>query len=531
MANGASFVPGFVAGDEAGNLQKAHPKLAVSPPDPQGCLLQNGASPAGCNSNTNAAYLANAGQVPVNADVWTYDVSSVVLDASGHPAITFRMLKNGTAVPFDFCTKAAGSAAQADQMVLFNNTYGGPSLYFAWAVPQDGIATPADFNGSASAYLPAVCSEGHTAYKGTSGATITGPDASQYYTVTLTYTANLTSKITMLTGGVGYTYNPSSTPPLTQTNVMGPYGVQYPVTIFNVTSGKVNGVTCTSGAPCATKTGGLIVPSKNVWKVGTGFTGRRLIVDNALCDNCHARLGARPTFHAGQRNDAQTCSFCHKPNQGSGGWAANASTFVHAVHGTEKRTVNYTWEGSCNIGSTWTPSGATQTVSPPTHYYATGDCLDNTTLAVVAPRFYYPEVTYPGTLSCGECHTPNFFAQTEAAAVNLLWTTYAQGTASYGVNPNTSPYVNPATAYGAGFAFDPVFPNSTVQAVGTTLVGSPIMAACVSCHDDATTVTHMQSNGGHFYEARSTALVNMASETCLNCHGSGQLYDVTTVHP
>jgi OmcA/MtrC family decaheme c-type cytochrome len=531
MANGASFVPGFVAGDEAGNLQKAHPKLAVSPPDVQGCLLQNGIEPLNCNGNTNAAWLANAGQVPVGADAWTYDVSSVQLDTNGHPQIVFRMLKNGTAVPFDFCTKAAGSVAQTDQLVLFNNTYGGPSLYFAWAVPQDNIATPADFNGSASAFLPAVCSEGHTAFKGTSAATITGPDANQYYTVTLTYTANLTGAISMLTGGVGYTYNPSSTPPLTQTNVMGPFGVQYPVTVYNITgqaaagTAKVYGASCTSSSPCATKTGGLIVPIKDAWMVGTGFTGRRVIVENARCDNCHARLGARPTFHVGQRNDAPTCSFCHKPNQGSGGWAANASTFIHAVHGTDKRTVNYTWEGSCNIGSTWTPK--VQTVNPPTTYYANGDCIDNVTHLVVAPRFYYPEVTYPGTLSCGECHTPGFFAQTEAAAANLLWTTYAQGTSAYGNNPNTSPYVNPTTVYGAGFAFDPAFPNSTVQAAGTTLVGSPISAACFSCHDDQQ--DHMQRNGGAIYQPRS--VMGSTTEACLSCHGTGQFLDVATVHP
>ena len=528
MAFGApAFVPGAVNGDEAGNIVKAHPKLAVSPPDPQGCLLQNGAQPAGCNGNTNAAYLANAGQVPVGADTWAYDVSSVGLDGSGHLQMTFRLLKNGTAVPLDFCTKAAGSAAQTDPLVLFNNTYGGPSVYFAWAVPQDGIAQPADFNGSASAYLPAVCAEGHTGLKGKNAATITGPDSNQYYTVTLTYTANLTTAISMLTGGLGYTYAPASTPPLTQTNVGS-----FPVTMYNVTSGTVYGTACSGTAACATKTGGLVVPIKNVWKVGTGYTGRRVIVDNARCDACHARLGARPTFHAGQRNDAPTCSFCHKPNQGSGGWSANASTFAHGIHAADMRNVKFAWEGGCNIGSTFRAIG-----TPPGQYWYYGDCIDNSVTSydatkIVAPRFYYPEVTYPGSLACSECHTDGFFAQTVAAESNLLWTTYAQGTSAYGVAANTAyPYINPATVYGAGFAFDPAFPNSTVQATGTTLVGSPITAACVACHDNPSTVTHMQSSGGHFYEARSTALVNMASETCLNCHGSGQLYDVTTVHP
>ncbi len=540
----AYFVPGCVAGNEADCIVKAHPKLAVSPPDPQGCLLQSGMQPVGCNGNTNAAYLANAGQVPFGADAWSYHISSVGLDVNGHPQMTFGLLKNGTPVPFDYCTNAG--AAQTDKLVLFNSTFGGPSLYFAYAVTQDGIPTPADFNGSASAYLPAVCSEGHVALTGTGTkasttqvATISGPDGSDEYTVTLVSTANLSSAgISMLTGGVGYTYNPSSTPPLTETNLG-----QYVETDYAISTIGTSYIYGNKGAAVTVKTGGLVVPIKNVTQVATGFTGRRVIVDNAKCDNCHARLGAKPTFHAGQRNDVPSCSFCHRPNQGSGGWSANASTFVHAIHGAEKRTVKFAWEGGCNIGSTFRA-----TVQPAAGvYWQYGDCIDNSSASydvtkITAPRFYYPEVTYPGLLRCSECHTDGFFAQTEAAASNLGWTTYAQGTSAYGVNANTAyPYITPTTVYGQGFAFNanawattsaPILaPGASIQAVGTTLVGSPIAAACFSCHDDTATVTHMTANGGHVYEARSTAQVNLASEACLGCHGTGKVFDIAQFHP
>ena len=89
---------------------------------------------------------------------------------------------------------------------------------------------------------------------------------------------------TMLTGGVGYTYSLSSAPPLVQTNVPG-----YPWTPNVPADGKAQG--------------GLSVPAPNVWKVATGFTGRRAIVDNARCKACHGFLGVAPNFHAGQRND------------------------------------------------------------------------------------------------------------------------------------------------------------------------------------------------------------------------------------
>src|SRR6185436_6627012 len=118
---------------------------------------------------------------------------------------------------------------------------------------------------------------------GSGAGTITGPDASGYYLIKLTG-VQIPPTATMLTGGLGYTYSLSSTPPLVQTNVPGfPFNPNVPA------DGKAQG--------------GLSVPAPNVWKVATGFTGRRAIVDNAKCGNCHGTLGVTPSFHAGQRND------------------------------------------------------------------------------------------------------------------------------------------------------------------------------------------------------------------------------------
>ena len=56
------------------------------------------------------------------------------------------MLQNGT--PVDFGTYAAGTKEE-----LITGFVGGPSIYWVWAVPQDGIAAPADFNASTSNWL------------------------------------------------------------------------------------------------------------------------------------------------------------------------------------------------------------------------------------------------------------------------------------------------------------------------------------------------------------------------------------------
>jgi OmcA/MtrC family decaheme c-type cytochrome len=527
----------------------------VAPPDP------NSTYSGGTNANTNAAFLAAAGAVPPGAAVITYDVQSVSRDAAKHPVMVFKLKRDGTDVVFN--TFATGGE-------LITGFVGSPSVYFVWSMPQDGIAAPADFNASASGYIKTLWATG--------GAGFTGPDASGYYTATLTATT-VPDNATMLTGGVGYTYSLSSTQPLTQRDLP-----DYP---YDTT----------------TKVGGLIVPAPDVWKVAGagctagipsctaagGYTARRAVVENARCKSCHAFLGANPTFHAGQRNDGPTCSFCHNPNQTTGGWAGNVKDFIHGIHGAGKREVPFTWHAESATAGFWL-------------------------------------VTYPGVLnSCEMCHLPgtyDFSAAASAAAVpNLLSSTVGQG--RYNSNPvlnpsgyfSISPYVTSDNSVDYGLAYStsnqtytlpdgisgtqgatvctPSAPctctaanpcsitvgttytvsgiaasfrynvtggatctdaapctcvtnpatgaatncvatlracsgTAPCDAQGTTLVKTPITAACSACHDSPLAIDHMQSNGGRFYEPRSASLP--AAEQCLLCHGKGKLAAIADVH-
>ena len=92
---------------------------------------------------------------------------------------------------------------------------GSPSAYFVFAVPQDGIAAPADFNGTVNGYLRKIWDGTAT---GSGAGTLTGPDGSGFYTVTLTG-VTIPDNAVMLTGGMGYSYSNTSTQPLTQTNL------------------------------------------------------------------------------------------------------------------------------------------------------------------------------------------------------------------------------------------------------------------------------------------------------------------------
>jgi OmcA/MtrC family decaheme c-type cytochrome len=421
----------------------------VVAPDPGSTLH------GGTNSRTNAGWLAAANYVPAGADVLSYDVKSVSRDANKNPVLVAKLKKNGTD-NVAFLPYTTGSKS------MIENFVGTPVAYFAFAVPQDGVAKPADFNATASVALREIWNGAVTT------STIEGPDGEGYYTVTIKNVI-VPDTATMLTGGMGYAYDLPKNQPLTQTNVAG-----YP---YDATTG----------------TGGLIVPIPNKVVPATGYTKRRAVVSNDKCNACHAALGAAPSFHVGQRNDAPTCSFCHNPNRTSSAWSANAKDFVHGIHAAAARTEPYTWHQ-------------------------------------LSPTEGFWQVTFPTAAdNCEACHLPgtyDFRASTSAAAVpNLLSSTV--GTGTYAAGSAHSPYVAEAVAYGSGFSFAGATGVST-EAAGTTLVTTPITAACVACHDSNVSIAHMESNGGAFYGVRSASPAN--AEQCMICHAPGDVADIKAVH-
>ena len=549
-------------GGLAGSVLDSHKPIA--PPDP------NNTWSGGTNSNTNSAYIAGVGYVPKGAKVITYDLKSVstwldesVIPSVKRPQMVFKFkMADPTATPpvgatdVVFQTYAAGVTTE-----LMAGFTGSPSAYFVYAVPQDGRTTPADYNVSASAYIKSVWNGTATS---TSAGTLTGPDATGYYTLQLKGVA-IPDNATMLTGGLGYTYSLGSapsyagSPPLVQTDLP-----DYPLTL-NATSNKY--------------VGGLIVPPPDVAKVAEGHTGRRQIVDNAKCGSCHVTLGVSPTFHAGQRNDAPTCSFCHNPNRTSTGWSANVKDFVHSIHGSEKRSTPFTWqqqtpeEGfwaatypavlnkceTCHLPGTYDFSGTAAAAAVPNLLPSTvaqgrynGSAATNTTFYRLSPYITKDnttdygygfstsdiKVTLPngvagtqGTTNCAPA-TPCVCSAANPCTVTIsgpyTWNnvpvTMKQGaTTCSEATPCACTTAVPCTGTLATCS-----PAAPCQPQATTLVVSPIAAACSSCHDSASAVDHMQGMGASFYEPRSSALAK--PEQCLLCHGPGKLAAVGERH-
>jgi OmcA/MtrC family decaheme c-type cytochrome len=255
---------------------------------------------------TNSTPGAEAGRaayqddLPPGAAAVTYEIKTGGVTVGGAPqrvTVVFRILVDGTPATLN----AQGSAS------MLTNFTGGPSFYVAYAVAQDGIATPADFNVNASAPNVSLTN----VWNGTQG-TLSGPDADRYYTAVLVGSAgnvDIPSGATLVTVGMLNAF--------VQTNVPG-----YP--------------------------GGLTLPTPAQRQAAAGYTARRQIAAREKCNACHATLGTNPTFHGGNRNDPQLCAFCHNPQGPSAtrSWPARSSFFVHAIHGAAKRTVDFNWHGT-----------------------------------------------------------------------------------------------------------------------------------------------------------------------------------------
>jgi len=505
------------------SIQLSH--IPVLPPNPANVYL--GLPAPNNNNNTNASFVAGfTNNLPTGAKKPSWEISSFTLNATGKPVIKFRILLDG--VPQVLQTYAAGTTTE-----MLPGFVGGPSVYVAFTVPYDGITYPADWNATHSTYLKDIWrGDGLNMSGGTLGTgnnaasgTLTGPDAPATAWYTITLNSNIPTTAGNLIAGIGYTYGLTNTQPLTQTA-----GVVGPPWAPNFYAYNVEGK----------KQGGLSVPAPNVTKMVSGTLpagfdatkqeARRAIVSNQKCNDCHGVLGlfTAKTYHAGQRNDAPTCEFCHNGQRVNSGWGVNTKDFVHAIHGAGKRVNKYSWESSAG-NSYW-------------------------------------KITYPSVLNnCEACHVPGSYDFNNTASSgevpNLNWTTVASGITPSPMNvvvtgteaipgvywsqasKDAAAAANGGVAtgynFGANFGYS-ANTGATTNAAVTTLVNSPYVAACSNCHDSAMAINHMKANGGSFYVSRASVQANPAApvagaalinkEQCFLCHSAGKIADVKEVH-
>ncbi len=391
---------------------------------------------------------------------FSFDIKDVSVNSTNQPVVTFRVMKgrgNSFTTPVNFSS--------------FTGYTNSISFIVAYSMAQDGIAAPNDFNNlGKAAGQPASVSLANLLAAGSAGNTngsLTGPDASGYYTAVLNggasnaarFPAGATMRTVLMQGNV--------------TQSAGTEGI------------SASSVRYVKGA------------SKTV----TGDTPRRTIVDNEKCFKCHDML----VFHGGSRTySTQLCVVCHNPNLSSSGRGANTANLT----ATERAKMVASGVNPDNPAAYPEASNNLKDMLHGIHAGSMRKAEGNPYMFVrdrgTSGVYFYDwsKVKFPGVLkNCESCHVPGTYSSTPANA--LLSTNETLGAGTVAQNraslPNTTDLVIPAYT-----------------------------ASCLSCHGSSNAGNHSISMGGVTLtgSARSAA----KADSCAACHSSGKTLDAALVH-
>ncbi len=458
------------------NCRKCHD--GADPPTPDGDNWKNVPSEAACTAcheapdpadyptfpNLTAAEIetahVTANATPNNPDLPAgvpnieYVLEKATVDGNNQAVITFQILRDGA--PLDLFNLDADLAAPGRW----------PDFILAYALPQDGITDPAEYNnlGESSAQPLTVDLEQLGPANNDDGTMVDNGDG--------TFTAT--------TGGT--TFPTGAFPAGATLRAVGLQGY------FQVDVDGDNASDYSLHTPSA-----VIAVS--------GDDSRREVVDSNSCGNCHEWFEG----HGGNRVfNMQICVFCHNPNLTSSGRTVNAATasdevkaaygddpllypeatnnfkdMIHGIHGAEARTTDYEFVRNRNNGI----------------------------------PYNWSEVVFPASAAdCLRCHKPGTYA------VPLVDDTLLTTNRTTGVADGNDADRDAVTA-----ARDNV-PNDT------DFVITPTAAACYACHDGEEAQAHMKQNGAAINDNRSDVVAVASVEICSLCHGSGKSVDVAVVH-
>ena len=370
---------------------------------------------------------------------------------------------------------------------MWDNFMGSPSAYFVFAVPQDGIAAPADFNASASGYLRKIWDGTAT---GTGAGTLTGPDASGFYTVTLTG-VTIPDNAVMLTGGMGYSYSVTSTLPLTQTNL-----ADYPVTAATVPAGGPE-----TGQQAGRPDRDRAQRAEGRHRLHRPARDRRGRALQRLPPGArHLHRGRVPRRPAQRRHDLLVVP---QPGQ-------DQQRLVGGFDGLRPRDPRV---GQAHSART-----------PGTRRSATDGFFD---------------VTYPGILNnCQTCHLPGTFDFSASAVDQRVGPgrRHRPSPVPHGRDGHLhrrrlqhSPYITAGTAYGSDFSFNAGTGCDDRRCGDDPGDVADRVTVCSACHDSADAIAHFKINSGSFYR-RAARRSRATNETCLVCHGTGRIADIAVMH-
>ena len=402
----------------------------------------------------------NNPEVTSGQHIITYEFVSAVVETNNDVTIQFKILSDGT--PLDLLNLPAEFLTRR------------PGFLLAYALPQDGITAPADWNNDGqNSAQPITLDLGDFGPSGPTG--------------TLAFDAG-TGVMTAVVTDAGSQFPSGAT--------MRAVGLQ------GYLQQDVSGSTKSLHTP-------------SVVVAVTGDDERRTIIDTTKCAACHDWFSG----HGGNRivspGSDNVCVLCHVPNQSSSGREIDPATVSSELSA----------EAIAIIGSNPLvyPEDA-QNFKDMIHGIHAEGFRDRAYEHVRGPTregyYDWSHITFPRgaeTNNCALCHDGDSYEL--PLNENVLPTTVRTTAQADGQDPNL------AAVQGA-FAN---VPNST------DWINSPTSSSCYYCHTTTSAWAHMVQNGGLLSNPLSGPYSNRSAvgttfETCNVCHGPGRSADVELVH-
>jgi OmcA/MtrC family decaheme c-type cytochrome len=440
--------------------------------DNAGCATCHPATGIGAGTSVTRAHTTenqtpNNPYDPPGMVTFQYFIDTVTVDNNA-PVVSFRLRSatadnNGVLGPFTDFTLPTDNTGRVTQPAGFS---GSPSFLVAYALPQDGVTSPVDYNNLGKA-------AGQPASASIVGLTVSGTAA--LYTATLTNTAAAFPPGALMRAVALQGYFTQLNANLDNSGPLDNVGRHTPAVIRAVTSDAVRRVIVKSG-----------------YNATTGAPEG--------CLECHEIFEG----HGGNRvNNVQVCVVCHNVNNTSSGRTIPV----------DATPINPAITGLIPLGST-TPLGSNPLLYPEVannfkelihgiHSFATPgkaipfvDIRNRTTGGFRGVLVYGPEITYPGNLRhCTKCH----YANTVPAGSGGTTQSYKVELPA-SVLPTTQKITtgNPAETAADINAARAAVPNQT------DLVNTPISSACYYCHTSDVRADHFRLQGGMIATQRST---------------------------
>ena len=463
---------GTTLADKAEGLGKASGHAGRAQPDDAACAICHRVEMTVANHQTENVTKHNP-TVAAGLKNISYEIKSAAVDATNKATVVFRVLVDGA--PATFKAPAAAMSAPLDGFT------GSPSFLLAYATDAtatDGISAPADYTNAgvkqAQAISVSIANLLDTA-KAADGS-MSGPDASGYYTATL----------------------------------LGTGTKKFPV------GAKMRAVALqgyfTQVSPAAAR------HAISVVKEVTGDAVRRKVVDADKCSNCHEWFEG----HGGNRvYQTQVCVMCHVPGLATSGRGIPDSTMNTWSFNAEMQKIVDFWKfDKTKTNAALALPVTTNNFKDLIHGIHAGrdrvnpfrDARDRTPSVIQLLDF--ARMDFPGRLNnCETCHVAGTYS---SVPLNALPATYESVDAAYDA------------AIAAGTATPALAKAALSTNNGTDRVTSPFAGACVSCHDSAATQSHIKLQGGKLQVNRNSGVAG--SESCVTCHGPGRSEDPAVAH-